>query len=106
MIYHRKIKQVEAIQFKEISRIKCKHGDAVEYNDSEIFKFMGATGICRTEFPPHLEGMPMITNDEKHILMVGDYCVSINGGFDFIYQEYFEERYLIPEVKYINKDLR
>jgi len=40
-MYRKKPVVIEAVQFREVSRLPCKYGDAVEYNSMEIAKFMG-----------------------------------------------------------------
>ena len=50
MRYRKKPVEIEAVQFREVSRTQRKHGVSVERNTPEIIQFIGAP--VRTRFIP------------------------------------------------------
>ncbi|QFT84968.1 hypothetical protein FIU88_08265 [Halomonas sp. THAF12] len=53
--YRKKPVEIEAVQFREMSRTQRKHGVSVERNEDEVSRFMGKP--VRTRFIPE-EGNP------------------------------------------------
>ena len=81
--YRKKPVVIEAIQFKLIEKIPCKHGIAKKYNDLEIAEFMDKAIRVKTIPNGSSEGKIEIeTLEGTMIASVGDYIIKgVNGEF-------------------------
>jgi len=93
--YLQKPVEIEAIQFKLIEKIPCKHGTAKKYNDLEIAEFMDKVIRVKTKPDGSKEGKIEIeTLEGEMIASVGDYIIKgIDGEFYTYKPEIFHKIY-------------
>ena len=102
-LYKEKVKFIEAIQYRVIEEITCKHGVAKKTNVSEIAKFMKLDYLREATSPNGTkEGrtyIPILTNIGTFDANIGDYILkdSVTGEFYPVNAEVFEHLYELAE---------
>ena len=102
-LYKEKVKFIEAIQYRVVEEIPCKHGVSKKTNVSEIAKFMKLDFLREATSPNGTkEGrtyIPILTNIGTFDANIGDYILKhiITGEFYPVNAEIFEQLYELAE---------
>ena len=102
-LYKEKVIFIEAIQYRVIEEVTCKHGVSKKTNVSEIAKFMKLDYLREATSPNGTkEGrtyIPILTNIGTFDANIGDYILkdSTTGEFYPVNAEVFEHLYELAE---------
>lgn len=86
MKYRKKPVVIDAVQFVVTKRIPCKFGDALEYNDGEVARFMGWPAIriftAPSDVPEGRSYIEIPTMEGVMQVNVGDWIIrGVKGEF-------------------------